>query len=759
MRERLKNINKSIFFKYLLSYFIVLLIPVTLLSTFIYTNILPKIKYELESSNTRAIKQMNQLIDSQVMTMQQIADMISNDQTMTRFELQRNQLSAMEAIKQLARYKVSTSFIEDIFLYYKNDDKIYSYMGKSSMHTFSHLIYQYDGWDADSIYRDLNSIKQFVVRPLEKVKRNGTDKSIITFIYPIPINNDNPCGAVLFMISKDTLDTLFNNSLQNYDSYIGIFDENNNLLYELNRGNESLSANMILSNNHDTGNWENVNIDGKIYTQIRHQSQFTNWTIRGMFLTEQFMDDFNRMNKQAYLLIFVTLVVCIIAGYLFTSKNYGSIKNLAEYIRCLFPLASNDAEKNELELIKTTVDYAADRDKNLTININKNKKILLDQKVLMLLQGNLSKEEIHEVLACIGFKETNMRFFVVLLCNYRKHKASEHDLSINWKEKIFQQDTFTNRKGYAIQQVGDEEYLAFLINITETSNIIETQKQIIGEINRASVDIENSDFRFAVGKAYKEAVEIKKSFIEASVAMEHNLLSLNNKVVFFDDIAAAQYEQMWYPVEENLRLQQSLKQGNNEIAIEILHDIFLKLTNSRMSINMIKAICIDIISTIIKIGVELNIKGMTNDLEIAMDFNTYTDLEVILGTSIDKICSCVNEQKHLGNKQLYNEIIAYVNEAFREYDITLTSLAEKFNLSVPYLSTIFKQYTGMTFSDYLSELRIKEVKKLLESSNMPLKKIVESVGYVDLASFNRKFKKCEGITLGQYRSLYSNINS
>jgi len=39
-----------------------------------------------------------------------------------------------------------------------------------------------------------------------------------------------------------------------------------------------------------------------------------------------------------------------------------------------------------------------------------------------------------------------------------------------------------------------------------------------------------------------------------------------------------------------------------------------------------------------------------------------------------------------------------------------------------------------------------------------IKDIVTGVGYIDVPNFLRKFKKAEGITLGQYRQLYANTN-
>ena len=86
-------------------------------------------------------------------------------------------------------------------------------------------------------------------------------------------------------------------------------------------------------------------------------------------------------------------------------------------------------------------------------------------------------------------------------------------------------------------------------------------------------------------------------------------------------------------------------------------------------------------------------------------------------------------------------------------DISLEDAARKAGLSKFYFSRIFKQYTGQTFYDYLSFLRIQAAETLLKDTSTPVSAIALACGYANISSFNRNFRKFQKCTPSQYRSL------
>lgn len=58
--------------------------------------------------------------------------------------------------------------------------------------------------------------------------------------------------------------------------------------------------------------------------------------------------------------------------------------------------------------------------------------------------------------------------------------------------------------------------------------------------------------------------------------------------------------------------------------------------------------------------------------------------------------------------------------------------------------------------DYSINMRIQKAKKLLSSTNLPLKDISEQVGYYNVSSFTRRFKLNQGVTPSEYRKITGN---
>ncbi|SHO48315.1 response regulator transcription factor [Anaerocolumna xylanovorans] len=88
----------------------------------------------------------------------------------------------------------------------------------------------------------------------------------------------------------------------------------------------------------------------------------------------------------------------------------------------------------------------------------------------------------------------------------------------------------------------------------------------------------------------------------------------------------------------------------------------------------------------------------------------------------------------------------YVNE------ITVKELAGHFSVNPNYFSTIFKQETGVTLTNYLKDTRIEKACDLLRNTHSSIHEIAQIVGYEDTQYFYRVFKKTLGITPLEYRN-------
>ncbi len=97
------------------------------------------------------------------------------------------------------------------------------------------------------------------------------------------------------------------------------------------------------------------------------------------------------------------------------------------------------------------------------------------------------------------------------------------------------------------------------------------------------------------------------------------------------------------------------------------------------------------------------------------------------------------------------DILAYVETHFRQ-ELSLQNLAQDFSINYTYLSQQFKKSVGRSFSEYLTEVRLREASRLLRDTRMRVVAIAEQVGYNDYHYFNNVFKRQFSMTPLQYRN-------
>jgi len=114
------------------------------------------------------------------------------------------------------------------------------------------------------------------------------------------------------------------------------------------------------------------------------------------------------------------------------------------------------------------------------------------------------------------------------------------------------------------------------------------------------------------------------------------------------------------------------------------------------------------------------------------------------------IIDLLSKMKYQGSDRNVQKIKHFIEENY-DRDITLSEIAEQVYLNPFYISKIFKDKTGMTFTDYLTDMRITAAARLLKQPDIYVYEVCTSVGYQNLKHFYKIFKKKTGCTPTEYR--------
>lgn len=98
-------------------------------------------------------------------------------------------------------------------------------------------------------------------------------------------------------------------------------------------------------------------------------------------------------------------------------------------------------------------------------------------------------------------------------------------------------------------------------------------------------------------------------------------------------------------------------------------------------------------------------------------------------------------------------IIKYIDENALS-DLTLNQVAENFNLSEQHISRLLKQNSNIRFKSYITKIKLEKAKELLIEPDCRVNEVAEKIGYSNVNSFIRVFKKEIGVTPKEYSKLY-----
>lgn len=99
------------------------------------------------------------------------------------------------------------------------------------------------------------------------------------------------------------------------------------------------------------------------------------------------------------------------------------------------------------------------------------------------------------------------------------------------------------------------------------------------------------------------------------------------------------------------------------------------------------------------------------------------------------------------------DAVEYIRAHYRDDSICVDQVAEQFHMSVSYFSKLFNEYVGMTFPEFINDLRLTYAKELLLANrDINIKRVAEMCGFSTTSYFSQQFKKKFGISPSSVRN-------
>jgi YesN/AraC family two-component response regulator len=129
---------------------------------------------------------------------------------------------------------------------------------------------------------------------------------------------------------------------------------------------------------------------------------------------------------------------------------------------------------------------------------------------------------------------------------------------------------------------------------------------------------------------------------------------------------------------------------------------------------------------------------------------TYDELKESISDILGRLLRDQSEFIRKADTPEFFELIKeYVSLRLAE-PLTLQSMCRHFGISQTYISRIFKKYSGQSFINYLTGIRIEKAKQYLANRDILIKDIAPMVGFSDQFYFSRVFRSLTGLPPSKY---------
>lgn len=260
-----------------------------------------------------------------------------------------------------------------------------------------------------------------------------------------------------------------------------------------------------------------------------------------------------------------------------------------------------------------------------------------------------------------------------------------------------------------------------------------------------------------IGRRYKEILDVHLSYKDALLACNHKFFMGKSQVIHIENIVPFSEGLELFSIEVESQLSVKIlscdKESSFRILDELLEDI---IENKFVNPIIIKARLIEIIMTIVKIGLEAGAEqeklGVLSGrfVQELLKSDTILDLRNQMREIISGVIEEISKGRKHMNLQIFEEAINYINDNY-DKDITLEDVSGHVHISPYHFSHEFKKFTGMNFIEYLTKTRIKEAKKLLLTTDLSIGEISNRVGYEDPSYFGRVFRNLEGTPPSKFK--------
>ena len=462
------------------------------------------------------------------------------------------------------------------------------------------------------------------------------------------------------------------------------------------------------------------------------------------------------------------LALCILVGiataYFFSvgkQKTWGKMNKIVSKKLADSGDSPRFRSKEVAAAIENIVQEYDDMQKQLS-SVDSMKKELL---VTAALRGRIRAEEVERVFEKNGVSFEIGNFMVMLFSVERFDPFTGAE-----NEERERGDTSGIRQAVisVLQEVCEKEFACEILNLDEKIVCIVDfgeleREKCYGQIARLAEQkdlgaLQDSGIfqTISVSDVHQDIFSLHTAYSEASRVMEYQLVKGDELILSYMEMIQKTQSSYLYSLENETALIHWIYEGKKEAAQQLIEEIYEKnAANGNSSGELRRCLIWNLTASVLRAENELRERAELPDAqELLEDLGPQVPLheaKEILKGRIGRICEEVLKTKGKKGELVAEQVKKYIREHADAPNLSNREIAEAFHMNVSYLSTFFKENTGMSPLAYIHQVRLMHAKQLLLETDLTVEAISIEVGCNNSVTLTRLFKKQEGMTPAEYK--------
>ncbi|UQZ82595.1 HTH-type transcriptional regulator YesS [Paenibacillus konkukensis] len=766
---RIKSIHLgNAFITLLLSYLAVFLLPLAL-GSILYTKTNTIMTDNANRANLAMLEQLRQVLDSKLKDVEQMSQQIALNPRLQWLMNNTDNTDTADAYKfvefvsdHMSRYQNVSDLISGYYVYFGANDTVLMPTSKTTADVLYQRLYRpvgtsFEAWRGGLLggphYKDYT--------PATYETPTGT-LDTITYIQTLPLGEPNDIrGALVILLDVGQVRSMLSKIESAYQSSVYIFDRKDRLIV----GNErqALPWNQIS---------QEVTTKGVPYEYKDHgEEMMLSYTVS----EQNGWKYVHTMPKHVYLervqtlknWMITLLLICLAGGgaaiTFWVHRNYAPLRGVVRALQSEKPARAKQPS-NEYEFIRETIRMTIHEERELRNILSRQTPVIQASFLSRFVRGHVDVARMtEESLQFMDIRLISDVFAVMLIDIADFSRFSTDQSERQWALIRFIISNIGNElireRGWGYSVELDQHRVALLVNF-DRERRAEAEKELDVIAARLKELIEQrfkTYITLAIGDVHEGMDHACESYFEALSALDYKMYRGHSSIIRYREIAEAD-RHYYYPIETEIQLINFTKSGDVDNVDKLIGNLFhAHFSQRRITPELGRSLFTNMVSTLWKIINPMDplyreVFGEKFDpLKELSSCPTVEEMKVQIRDWFLALCHYLNASRSGHSRQLSERIAQYIEQHYGDDSLSLTTIAEHFQLTPQYLSAFFKKQTGMNLTDYLTRVRIDEAKKLMQNKKLTFAQIANQVGYANDIGFIRVFKKYEGTTPGKYR--------